>query len=1671
MPFIFNLIIRAAWSAILIAVVLVTTFLQPANAQGVKPAISGPACVTGGTQYSYNIQSFATGTVTYTISGGGVLSTGGSSGSHASGQFSILITWPANFTSGSISATNSAGNTVYSVSVSPAVTGGSITGGQTQTINYNTIPATITCSAPTGGCPSPNYTYQWLYSTSSTGSFTIWSGGTAQDLTFSAGLTSTYYFKRQVTETVSGKTALSSNVATITVYPQLNPGTITPSAISIEPGTSPGQLTGSTPTGGNGTYTYQWWSSPTNSAPWTTVGSSKDYTPAALFSDMYYYRDVNSNGLILPTPTVKVTVTKGVPPATNSTGNINSDMNWLLTTGYDPAGKVLSQEKQFYNNSGRKIQVQDKVFYRKDATTVYSHVFAAQTLRDAYGADVLTTMGAPIDYADFNYMPNFVQATDGSNYTYKNFDRFNPSGTETDKTNNPDPIGGQSVKGTLGWYYGPNNKWEPYTATSTFPYSRTTVYKDGTNNTKKAAAPGEIFRMGSTHETSSYVTPVSGELANYLAIRNKFFSTAQLGSLPANLQYNAIQTVQRDANGTEVLSIADFNGNILMRGRPGTDLTVTNSISIAKISPSYTQQLICLPGTAISLSTFTGGTNTSIYLVSSSGVITLAYSGAVSGAPMNTSLGNGTLMIFSDAVFTVSYSSSGSTNSGTSVPNTGAIIPSQAYFRIFANATPVTITGSYSLYNMENEAPASLNAGTLDKGYYKITSTSGIVNASYGNGYADINYSFYDQLGQMVASITPEGAKKLFGTGINNYSTLASVPFVSTYKYDIRGNLISKTSPDAGTIQLVYRMDGSIRFSQDTWQASNGGSFNYFNYDQYGRMVESGQYLPDASGIAFNSAAMTNILEDVSATGGLTTGTKSDVIMTTYDLLDNSHGQANYNQDAANLAGGISTIKRYKTIVNNAPGSSNLVSQSWYNYDEEGKQVWMIQYIASLGPLVGYKKTDYTYDALGRLTMKTFQKDNSAEIFIHYYKYDPDNGQLWKIYTSTNVANIPDNGAQLQATYVYYLHGKHKRVELAGNLQGIDFTYTLQGALKAINNSNSGSTADPGNDGSNGFYADAFGETLDYYTNDYNNTRTTGIKTIPSVSASGTSDSYTGNIKAMTWYSVKPPGLGSNNPNTYVFNYDPKYQFIAGTYGSPNFGTTPAGFTPSAANQEKVTIPNSGSPGTPAYDANGNILNLQRTDPSGNTSDALAYTYTANTNKLATVTNTGSSPGTYSYSYDGIGRETSENVGVPNSNKYIQYDSRGKVTLVSNDGGPVVGFVYDERGRRIQKISYNTAHQIQLVTYYYDDAIYTQTVTGGTTYGTLSPQEYLVSNGSSRIGVYSKPGNAYVYQLTDHLGNVRAVITNAGATQTAMDYYPFGMPIATLGGSYRYGYQGQSSEMDPETGWNNFELRMYNPRIGRWITMDPKGQFASPYIGIGNNPANGVDPDGSEWVPDANGNLVAEAGDNAQTLAAYLHISVSEAQGMIGSQGLITTGTQVPMLPQVLIGQTLRLDNVFTTALAEQGARMAGDAFLNYNCWGCSLAGSAGKPIRVGVGVSRPDVFDMTLEEEFTPVSASEAIFGKTIIRYTNDRPYTGQRFADVVRQGGVSTDPNAVGGALHGAIYYGTSQDGTIYVFTKNGWVAPPRIMTLNELNVDPTLQYGHPWGLGNTSGFYNPK
>jgi RHS repeat-associated protein len=127
----------------------------------------------------------------------------------------------------------------------------------------------------------------------------------------------------------------------------------------------------------------------------------------------------------------------------------------------------------------------------------------------------------------------------------------------------------------------------------------------------------------------------------------------------------------------------------------------------------------------------------------------------------------------------------------------------------------------------------------------------------------------------------------------------------------------------------------------------------------------------------------------------------------------------------------------------------------------------------------------------------------------------------------------------------------------------------------------------------------------------------------------------------------------------------------------------------------------------------------------------------------------------------------------------------------------------------------------------------------------VSPAITVEQSGLLYITLYNRSNSTnFVYfdDLTVTQAHSRVVVGS--------DFYPFGLAMdgtEITDEPYRYGYQGQFSEKDLNTGWNEFELRMYDARFGRWLSPDPYGQFASPYAGMGNNPPNGFDSDGGLW--------------------------------------------------------------------------------------------------------------------------------------------------------------------------------------------------------------------------------
>ncbi len=122
------------------------------------------------------------------------------------------------------------------------------------------------------------------------------------------------------------------------------------------------------------------------------------------------------------------------------------------------------------------------------------------------------------------------------------------------------------------------------------------------------------------------------------------------------------------------------------------------------------------------------------------------------------------------------------------------------------------------------------------------------------------------------------------------------------------------------------------------------------------------------------------------------------------------------------------------------------------------------------------------------------------------------------------------------------------------------------------------------------------------------------------------------------------------------------------------------------------------------------------------------------------------------------------------------------------------------------------------------------------------------------------------FELKNHLSNVEVIVADKktlvdpnnsisgfnGSIICYNHYFPFGMnqPERNYSApSYRFGYNGMEKDNEQKGEGNSYTttFRQYDPRSGRWLSMDPKNQKSpsqSPYSSFYNNPVLYNDPKG-----------------------------------------------------------------------------------------------------------------------------------------------------------------------------------------------------------------------------------
>jgi RHS repeat-associated protein len=810
----------------------------------------------------------------------------------------------------------------------------------------------------------------------------------------------------------------------------------------------------------------------------------------------------------------------------------------------------------------------------------------------------------------------------------------------------------------------------------------------------------------------------------------------------------------------------------------------------------------------------------------------------------------------------------------------------------------------------------SMKNDLLDRYYTKCMKAVETLDVTYLDRQYHYTLYYYDQAGNLVKTIPPEGVRLLSKAEIiavdqsrkNNYNNFIDADHIkpSVYKFNTLNELLWQQTPDGGVTDFYYDALGRIVASKNEEQEAEG-SFAYTKYDLLGRIFESGKVF---NGIDHSISRNFDNWETFIAGGS----NHSEITLTKYDEPYTDQINRKF-RGQTNLRKRVASVMKFNSKQNLE--SKRYFHATHYRYDIAGNVNKLIQDYPNTP--IGDKSVEYEYDLHSGKVNRVIYQRGAEDQFIHKYSYDALN-RLIRVKTSPNGL-----AWDTDAEYFYYRHGPLARTELGTDkVQGLDYMYTLQGWIKGVNGTTLDAGTDMGRDGiinpqsgtpktevidgrnfslytpaqifGNGFNGpgygtlhnpvarDAFGYLLEYFKDDYKPVNPPAgslplskLNSLPS----NPKPLYNGNISRMYTQIQK---FAETNNTSFDYTYDQLNRFISQKgWALKENSIEDLG--------EKYSM-------KMKYDADGNIIKLLRYGEDGNELDNFHYRYytkagstyhldDANsiapnnaTNKLAQTNDNH----TNNYIYSRIGNlisDKSENIDE------IRWNMQNKISRITKSGGPGIFYEYDALGNRIMKlVRYNNIMGDNR-TYYVRDAqgnilaVYSLKPTDGPP---IFKWEEAHIYGSSRLGMYTpdkKMGDPGLvketdtrgykqYELTNHLGNVLATITDRKLPETqdgkttytadvvtAQDYYPFGMMMSGRMHSstdYKYGFNGKENDNEVKGTGNqqDYGFRIYDPRLGKFLSMDPinkKFPYYTPYQFAGNKSIQAIDLDGlEEWI-------------------------------------------------------------------------------------------------------------------------------------------------------------------------------------------------------------------------------
>lgn len=547
---------------------------------------------------------------------------------------------------------------------------------------------------------------------------------------------------------------------------------------------------------------------------------------------------------------------------------------------------------------------------------------------------------------------------------------------------------------------------------------------------------------------------------------------------------------------------------------------------------------------------------------------------------------------------------------------------------------------------------------------------------------------YYDKAGNLTRTVPPAGVDTLspynlqFVDNERNINGLGFKPLhtkVSRYRYNAFDQLIWQATPDADTTEFFYDVSGKLSFSQNAKQKP-ARKYSYTIYDEQGRIAETGAVgfttLEVSLGgghplLVTNSETyqMGTIADQVRARP------REDVVATFYDNVVVSLQASPGMSAQENLRKRVSCILYAPFLALNQSSESYYAYGTHFSYDALGNVSTLTQdnpYMEYMGQR--FKRIDYDYDLLsGKVNMVSYNRGRPDQ-FYQKYEYDADN-RITKAQSSKD-GLIWDR----DAAYEYYKHGPLAQMQVGDlNVQSVQYAYTIQGWLKAINGDVLRGEDDMGKDGvSGGIYPkDVFTHALGYHKNDYQQIGTTPVTLTDNLGLDQRS-LYNGSIVRQTTGVQSVPNLQRS------YKYDQLNRLKNAEYASVT----------NDLNHTVAAMANAAFKNSYVYDADGNIKTLLRKDATGTTIDQLTYNYpNPQKNRLGHVADASANgPGmdlptgqvAGNYQYDAIGNLIKDQQGEISN---IYWNLYGKVSRMEIGSGNNVriGYDYDGGGNRVRK--------------------------------------------------------------------------------------------------------------------------------------------------------------------------------------------------------------------------------------------------------------------------------------------------------------------------------------------------------------------------------------------------